>query len=462
MGRELYGEDKKLFPSYYDLTKDFRIFEGCKLIQDGDIVDINQGLSSDDNAIEDMNENDDLQEEILTNTLRQEEEVEKKPKNYMAKIVGGFKACTTTMMKIHKKRYDSNLCNKNIGMLNSFDGANHLHTENGKTPIISCNAQLFSRQALDMGLFAASKDIFTHTQAMGNEDFGTMKPIVEEHYQQRDKVIDAINKEEGCTLRCYDVHDGKMLYLLSQHSSYNRKHKPMLMCNCERGACFRRKRHTCRKFTDDEIIRLYDNSKQRYDLMRQENQDYNVKNHAQWCDISNCGVTHFGLNPRIFKYSRIRYDTFHMICQVSRRMMNYLRRFINTQMYSIKDEFFVMLKQIMGRYNTSIWSNNKPFSSYDGKDIRLFIDGISKITEWLEKEFISSIHNTAVIKSLRLWKKISEFLRRCKIYDVKDGHIMKNKKIQEYKQDMKNYKDWVKEFYELGGTTFLKNICQEI
>ena len=39
---------------------------------------------------------------------------------------------------------------------------------------------------------------------------------------------------------------------------------------------------------------------------------------------------------------------------------------------------------------------------------------------------------------------------------MKDGERIKNKKIQEYKQDMKKYKSWVKEFYELGGTTFLK------
>ena len=182
------------------------------------------------------------------------------------------------------------------------------------------------------------------------------------------------------------------------------------MCKCERGACFKNKRHTCKKFTDEEIIKLYDKSKQQYDLMCQGNPDYDQKKHADWCDISNCGFTHFGLNPRIFKYSRIRYDTFHMICQVSRRMMNYLRRFINTQMYQMKDEFFAMLYNIMGRNKTSIWSRNKPFSSYDGKDIRLFINGITAITEWLENNFISSIHNKAVIKGFVYGRKYLSFL----------------------------------------------------
>ena len=69
------------------------------------------------------------------------------------------------------------------------------------------------------------------------------------------------------------------------------------------------------------------------------NKEYNAKEHANWEDEKNCGITHFGINPRIFMYSDIRYDTFHLICQVTRRLMNYLRRFINCQVYDIKDEF---------------------------------------------------------------------------------------------------------------------------
>ena len=243
-----------------------------------------------------------------------------------------------------------------------------------------------------------------------------------------------------------------MLYTLSQHGNFNRKNSPFLVCACARGACFQKKKHKCKKLTDEEIIRLYDNSKRHYYHELQQNPDYNVKTHTDWCALSNCGVTHFGLDPRIFKYSRIRYDTFHMICQVTRRMMSYLRRFINTQMYSMKNKFYAMLKEKMGKHNTRIWIRNKPFGTYDGEDIRQFINSIPTIVNWIMNNFIPSKHNMAMVESLSLWKKISEFLRKCKIYD----DVIKHKKIKQYKQDMKDYTERVTEFYRLGGLTFLK------
>jgi hypothetical protein len=33
----------------------------------------------------------------------------------------------------------------------------------------------------------------------------------------------------------YDIHDGKMLYLLAQHSHFTRKNYPFLLCKCKRG-----------------------------------------------------------------------------------------------------------------------------------------------------------------------------------------------------------------------------------
>ena len=65
-----------------------------------------------------------------------------------------------TYAKWTQIKYKYDLEDKNIGLLNSFDGANHLHNEEGSQPVISCSSQLFSRDSLDHGLLAGYEDIF--------------------------------------------------------------------------------------------------------------------------------------------------------------------------------------------------------------------------------------------------------------------------------------------------------------
>ena len=36
-------------------------------------------------------------------------------------------------------------------------------------------------------------------------------------------------------ISCYDLRDGKMIYLLTQHALFNCKHHPFLLCKCRRG-----------------------------------------------------------------------------------------------------------------------------------------------------------------------------------------------------------------------------------
>jgi hypothetical protein len=52
----------------------------------------------------------------------------------------------------------------------------------------------------------------------------------------------------------YDVHDGKMLYLLTYHSLYNRCHYPFLLCKCKRGAGVVDEKHKCEMLTQEEQV----------------------------------------------------------------------------------------------------------------------------------------------------------------------------------------------------------------
>ena len=52
----------------------------------------------------------------------------------------------------------------------------------------------------------------------------------------------------------YDTHDGKMIYILTQHSLYIRKHYPELLCKCKRGTAVKDPDHVCKFITHEEYI----------------------------------------------------------------------------------------------------------------------------------------------------------------------------------------------------------------
>ena len=74
-------------------------------------------------------------------------------------------------------------------------------------------------------------------QAICKETWPNMKFLIENHYKERNRVLQEIKEEFGINIECYYIHDGKMLYMLTQHSLYSRKHQPYILCTCKRGDC---------------------------------------------------------------------------------------------------------------------------------------------------------------------------------------------------------------------------------
>ena len=63
----------------------------------------------------------------------------------------------------------------------------------------------------------------------------------------------------------YDLHDGKMLYLLTQHSMWNRKEHPFLICDCKRGeGVVNNEHHQCNIINNDDQVKLYEKSKKKF------------------------------------------------------------------------------------------------------------------------------------------------------------------------------------------------------
>ena len=78
---------------------------------------------------------------------------------------------------------------KQIGLMNSFDGANHLVTNQGSVSIISFNIQLFSNEIIHNTSTTKSSNILTHMQAICKETWPNMKFLIEKHYKERKRVI---------------------------------------------------------------------------------------------------------------------------------------------------------------------------------------------------------------------------------------------------------------------------------
>ena len=60
--------------------------------------------------------------------------------------------------------------NGNIGIINCFDGANHMVKQNSSKSVLSFNAQLFTKNTVDTYGSTSSGSIFTWKQVLATEN----------------------------------------------------------------------------------------------------------------------------------------------------------------------------------------------------------------------------------------------------------------------------------------------------
>ena len=127
----------------------------------------------------------------------------------------------------------------NIGIIDCFDGASYQIFERSKkiSTIINFNSTIFGVKSVDKyNTTAGSKNILTWKQMLGNENYANVSEAIKDEYNERHSLLNEYKSKHDCQIYQYHMHDGKMLYLLKQHSQWNRKHYPFLMCKCKRGA----------------------------------------------------------------------------------------------------------------------------------------------------------------------------------------------------------------------------------
>lgn len=244
----------------------------------------------------------------------------------------------------------------------------------------------------------------------------------------------------------FDMHDGKMLYILTGHSLWNRKHFPFLLCNCRRGDGVKNSQHVCSLRSHEEHIRLQERSLHRWDrkLLMDANQNYNKNPHMDWVDEWNTGVSHFGLDANLFPLSHIRFDVFHLRSAITRHLLSTLRTFIFSQIFDLQKDFEKLLHTVWNTYYIVVWESNRPFSSLKGKEILAFINLIPDIVSFIEERFVDNSFLMNLCGGLSLWKNISEFLH---VTTVDDNTKYENQIVQ-YKIELSN-------FYSHGEMSFI-------
>ena len=443
-------------PSYYMLTKDRPIidplvikvvnFKQDEQLQDSMIVSSNSNNLIVSNNTTPVSIDNVADEEHI---LRQFGDNSKYELNG-AQISGGYETYIALLEKKHEKKGRRIDPIQNTFVIDSIDGAEHTRSKKNISSIISFSTSLTCSDWINSKDVTAgsSLNILTWMQVQGTESLGSMIPSVDGYFKSKKVLRDKAGREDikRSKYHYYDLHDGKMLYLLTQHSQWNRKFHPFLLCTCVRGDAFRTN-HECIEVEHDEQLQLHSRSKRRWDtkVLSMGVDKYTFSVHADWVAEKNKGCSHFGVHPELLPRNGLRFDTFHLKCAITRKLMTFLREFILNQSESIiKDFSKQVLRTIWNDYHLYVWTNEKKFSSFLGNELALFVATIDGILDFLKSNFIEASTILDICQALSLWKKIFKFLGVTYVED----EVNYNDQLKEFEAD-------VTEFYSVGKRSFL-------
>ena len=249
--------DVKKFPSFYTLTKSRPRIESLKIIP----------LPTDFDEIDNTDEGE-IDENFASVSLDDLiDAIESSDENLpSSKIYGTYTDFVNMMLEKHRDKAINIV--GNAAVLDSYDGAVHSNSDKARCNVVSFSSQLFSNSTVAGGAStASSKNILTWQQFVGEEKFGNLLPLLIPVFQKKHELRSA-GPHQGINLKILELHDGKMAYLLTQHSLYSRKHNPFLLCCCDRGQGARSKNHTCVQLSHSDQVKYYERSLTRWDRKR--------------------------------------------------------------------------------------------------------------------------------------------------------------------------------------------------
>ena len=342
---------------------------------------------------------------------------------------------------------------EDVIVVNCFDGAEAIQSEKQVKGVVSFSSMLLTPKLVNEGLLhpGSSFNILTWLQILAKEELKVMKTCMQGYLQDRTELVCQQVRPSLLPrnkLFVYDMHDGKLLYLLSQHSMWNRKNFPFILCKCRRN---RDDPHDCTMWDDKEYQDHWNISKEKWDLMQSSRQKWTVESHKDWCDSKNFGITHFGIDPTSLPISSLRFDVFHLSCAVIRRMMSTIRNFMLKQS-STKNADFTdkILRTFLTDYLIYCWNNKLKFSVYKGNDLFTFLCHEEVISNFFNEEMMETPEMQSICKGLQLLRRIVSFMT---ISRVENGN--------EYEDLLKKFRANVQEFYAVGKHSYVSKAEDE-
>ena len=107
------------------------------------------------------------------------------------------------------------------------------------------------------------------------------------------------------------------------------------------------------------------------------------------------------------------------------------------------------LGKFWNHFHLFVWKTGKPFTSFQGNEMALFVANISTICKFFQAKIVLKSHVRTILKALELWGNMFQFLGIGKLpTNVGDSRIW-------YKKQIKKYENHTKAFYKAGASTFL-------
>eukprot|EP00978_Attheya_sp_CCMP212_P027084 scaffold90288_cov52-Attheya_sp.AAC.5 len=405
---------KKCLPSYLILTKDRPAIEAVVVLPNNAhtlrMVDRTYTAIQNLDKFVELQASNMMEQQTCQTVATDEIPAETHPL-CAAKIVGTYGDYVSMMKKKHAENGHLMGDNEKLIVLDSYDGAEHSTTAGKRLNVVSYSsqAQVFSRGTVAAGVTTAgSFNILTWQQVIGEEKCANVFPVLESIFEQKKKLMD-----EHPNISIYEMHDGKMLYLLTQHALFNCKHHPFLLCKCKWGDGVRDPNHTCELVSQEDQCLYYERSKRRWTRKHERlafGEKYSTTDHMRWVDLEKFGVSHFGLSAVNLRRDNIWFNIFHLRSSITRRLMIYLRKFMMLQTENLLSEFTTILQTFWREYLVDMWNLNKAFTSFKGADIKAFIKNIPTVVNFLRTKFAATDLMNTFCDALFLWKEISRFI----------------------------------------------------
>ena len=180
----------------------------------------------------------------------------------------------------------------------------------------------------------------------------------------------------------------------------------------------------------------------------EQQQTYTKKDHMDWVDDKNEGISHYGIHPTLLPRGEVRFDMFHLKCSVTKKLMNYLREFILRQNNTVCVQIENILRTFWNDFHIHVWKHKKKFSLFQGNELALFVANSNTIIDFLAKTFVQIQEVQDIQSSLRIWMRIFKFLS---ITTIKEGTE------NQYITEMNTVFNLIDDFYKVGRRTFLSS-----